>query len=105
MATDANLRGEIERTGLPWRVGDEGTGIELLLVPRGKYRRGASLGDGNARADENPARKVTLTQPSYLGRYPVTREQWKVAMGSSSSTKSKNPQALSLSPKADPALV
>jgi len=68
VVTDAKLRGEIERTGLPWRVKDKGTGIELLLVPPGKYRRGASLGDGNARAEEKPAHEVRLTQPFYLGR-------------------------------------
>ncbi|MBM3992439.1 MAG: hypothetical protein FJ298_15765, partial [Planctomycetes bacterium] len=93
VVTDAKLRGEIEQTGLPWRVKDKGTGIELLLVPPGKYQRGASAGDGDAQADENPAHEVTLTQPFYLGRYEVTQAQWQAAMGSNPSTKSKDPQA------------
>ena len=93
VVTDAKLRGEIERTGLPWRVKDKGTGIELLLVPPGKYRRGASVGDGDAEEKEQPAHEVTLTQPFYLGRYEVTQAQWQAAMGSNPSTKSKDPQA------------
>jgi len=93
VVTDAKLRGEIERTGLPWRVKDKGTGIELLLVPPGKYRRGASVGDDSAFDDEDPAHDVTLTQPFYLGRYEVTQAQWQAAMGSNPSEMSKDPQA------------
>jgi formylglycine-generating enzyme required for sulfatase activity len=93
VVTDANLRAEIERTGLPWRVKDKGTGIELLLVPPGKYQRGASVRDGDALSDQKPAHDVMLTQPFYLGRYEVTQAQWQAVMGSTPSTKSKDPQA------------
>lgn len=90
---DARLRGKIEQTGLPWRVKDKGTGIEMLLVPPGKYRRGASPGDHGARADEKPAHDVTITRPFYLGRYEVTQAEWRAAMGWNRSTKSNDPQA------------
>ncbi|MBM4369734.1 MAG: formylglycine-generating enzyme family protein, partial [Deltaproteobacteria bacterium] len=93
VVTDAKLRGEIERTGLPWRVKDKGTGIELLLVPPGKYRRGASPGDDDADDDESPIHDVRLTQPFYLGRYEVTQAQWQAAMGSNPYKKSGDPRA------------
>ena len=42
VVTDANLRAAITAAGLPWRVVDNGTGIEMLLVPGGTFMMGCS---------------------------------------------------------------
>jgi uncharacterized surface protein with fasciclin (FAS1) repeats/formylglycine-generating enzyme required for sulfatase activity len=84
VVTDAAMRDAIARTGLPWRVRDKASGIELLLVPPGQFRMGKSAGDAEAIANEVPAHSVTLTEPYYLGRYEVTREQWIKVMSANS---------------------
>ena len=81
VVTDPTLRDAIARTGLPWRVRDKATGIEMLLVPPGQFRMGRSPDDGNAYSNEVPAHAVTLTDPYYLGRYEVTQAQWKNLLG------------------------
>jgi len=86
VVTDAVLREAIVRTGLPWRVRDKSTGIEMLLVPPGQFTMGKSAGDAEALANEVPAHAVTLTQAYYLGRYEVTKEQWAKVLGSDART-------------------
>jgi uncharacterized surface protein with fasciclin (FAS1) repeats/formylglycine-generating enzyme required for sulfatase activity/beta-lactamase regulating signal transducer with metallopeptidase domain len=81
VVTDAALRKAIVRTGLPWRVRDKASGIEMLLVPPGEFMMGKSPGDAEALANEVPVHAVTLSQPYYLGRYEVTREQWGKVLG------------------------
>lgn len=76
VVTDASLRSAISATGLPWRVRDKASGIEMLLVPPGQFTMGKTAGDMEAKANELPAHQVTLTKPFYLGRYEVTRGQW-----------------------------
>jgi uncharacterized surface protein with fasciclin (FAS1) repeats/formylglycine-generating enzyme required for sulfatase activity/beta-lactamase regulating signal transducer with metallopeptidase domain len=86
VVTDAVLRDAIVRTGLPWRVRDKATGIEMLLVPPGQFTMGKSAGDAEALANEVPTHSVTLTQPYYLGRYEVTKEQLAKVLGSNART-------------------
>jgi uncharacterized surface protein with fasciclin (FAS1) repeats/formylglycine-generating enzyme required for sulfatase activity len=81
VVTDAALREAIAGTGLPWRVRDKASGIEMLLVPPGQFMMGKSAGDAEALANEVPAHAVTLSQPYYLGRYEVTKEQWGKVLG------------------------
>ncbi len=90
VVTDAALVEAIVRTGLPWRVREKATGIEMLLVPRGQFMMGKSAGDAEALANEVPAHPVTITQPYYLGRYEVTKEQWAKTLGKNART--GNPQ-------------
>ncbi len=87
VVTNAQLRAGIQATGLPWRVRDAGTGIELLLVPPGNYFMGASPGDSQASEwdREFPRHSVTITQPFYLGRYELTQGEWVAAMESNPS--------------------
>lgn len=81
VVTDVELRAALEATGLPWRVRDRASGIELLLVPGGKFVRGAADGDEDAEESERPAREVELAEPFYLSRYEVTWAQWREGMG------------------------
>ena len=67
---------KIRATGLPWRVRDKATGIEMLIVPSGIFEMGQSVGEPFNRADELPRHTVRISRPFYLGRYPVTQEEW-----------------------------
>ncbi len=83
--TDASIRERIVATGWPWRVRDIESGIEMLLVPPGKFMMGASVGDADATAAEQPAHEVTISKPFYLSRSEVTQDQWMKMMGSNPS--------------------
>lgn len=85
VVTDVSLRAMIVESGLPWRVRDRTSGIEMLLVPAGKFVMGMSVGDTAANSDERPAHEVILTKSFYLGRTEVTQEQWTRMIGSNES--------------------
>jgi formylglycine-generating enzyme required for sulfatase activity len=55
-------------------------GMELVALPAGRFVMG---GDWDAeQADENelPQHEVTFQQPLYIGRFPVTQDQWEAVM-------------------------
>ena len=81
VVTNADLLARMKATGLPWRVKDKSVGIEMLLVPPGKFIMGASPGDTEATDEEKPAHEVTLTKPFYLGRTEITQAQWSKVTG------------------------
>jgi len=86
VVTDANLRAAITATGLPWRVKDTATQIEMLLIPPGTFDMGCSASQQyGCDSDEYPVHQVTLTNAFYLGRYEVTQAQWTARMGSNPS--------------------
>ena len=89
--TGEAFRARIAATGLAWRVRDNASNIEMLLVPPGTFIMGASLGDAEASADESPAHQVTLTHAFYLGRTEVTQATWVAEMGSNPSWFPNNP--------------
>jgi len=86
VVTDGALRKAIAATGLPWRVRDNLSQVEMLLVPPGTFSMGcsASLAFG-CDSDETPVRTVTLTNAFYLGRCEVRQSQWSAVMGSNPS--------------------
>jgi formylglycine-generating enzyme required for sulfatase activity len=86
IVTDETLRNAIVATGRPWRVLDQETQIEMLLVPPGTFNMGCSPSNQyDCNADENPVHAVTLTNAFYIGRYEVTQAQWTARMGSNPS--------------------
>jgi formylglycine-generating enzyme required for sulfatase activity len=86
VVADPALRNAIVATGLPWRVRDTETQIELLLVPPGTFSMGCSQSSQTSCADsETPVRTVTLTRAFYLGRYEVTQTEWRNRVGSNPS--------------------
>ena len=100
VVTDAKLRAAITATGFPWKVRDNGTNIEMMLVPAGTFRMGCSaLAEVNSvypsenafakgcyyGVEEMPFHQVTLTKSFYIGRYAVTQAQWQAKMGSNPS--------------------
>jgi formylglycine-generating enzyme required for sulfatase activity len=93
VVTDADFLKRITETKLPWRVKAKASGMEMLLVPPGKFVMGMSPGDTEAQDDEKPAHEVTLTKAFYLGRTEVTQEQWMKVMGENPSTFQKGSNA------------
>ena len=87
VVTDASARAAIVATGLPWRVRDMFSGIEMLLVPPGTFQMGCVMGSNQYECNswELPVHQVTLTNAFYLGRYEVTQQQWVAWMGSNPS--------------------
>ncbi len=84
VVTDAVLRQKIVASGSPWRVRDNSSGIEMLLIPGGIFNMGE---EGWA----PPVHTVTLTRAFYLGKTEVTQAQWQAIMGSNPSYFSGNP--------------
>ena len=80
---DATVRANIVASGFPWRVRDNSSGIEMLLIPGGTFNMGE---EGWA----TPVHTVTLTRAFYLGKTEVTQAQWQAKMGSNPSYFSGN---------------
>ena len=58
-----------------------GVKLDMVLIPAGEFMMGSPNSDRNAAADEKPQHRVRITKPFYLGKYPVTQEQWTAVMG------------------------
>jgi formylglycine-generating enzyme required for sulfatase activity len=87
VVTNASLRSAIIATGFPWRVRDNGTQIEMLLVPPGAFEMGCIQGSNSysCYSWEQPVHSVTLTNAYYIGRYEVTQAEWQAKMGNNPS--------------------
>ena len=86
VVTNPTLRDAIVATGYAWRVRDNGTNIEMVLIPPGTFNMGCSASNAHGcNGDESPVHSVTLTNAFYLGRYEVTQAQWTARMGSNPS--------------------
>jgi formylglycine-generating enzyme required for sulfatase activity len=86
IVTNASLRAAITATGFAWRVRDNATNIEMVLIPPGSFDMGCSPSNQfGCQSAENPVHAVTLTNAFYLGRYEVTQAQWTARMGSNPS--------------------
>ena len=62
-----------------------GVDLEMLLIPAGEFVMGSPESDRDAVDDEKPQHPVWITKPFYLGKYPITQEQWEVVMGNNPS--------------------
>jgi formylglycine-generating enzyme required for sulfatase activity len=67
-------------------------GMEFVLIPAGTFTMGSPFWDTYAAGDEKPAHYVTISQPFYLGKYPVTQSQWEAVMGNNPSRFKDNPK-------------
>ena len=94
IVTNAALRDAIVATGFPWRVRDNETQIEMVLIPPGSFQMGCSVSNAHlCSGNEGPIHTVTLTNAFYIGRYEVTQAQWTARMGSNPSLwKNPSPQ-------------
>ena len=88
---DADMRAAIVASGFPWRVRDNSSGIEMLLIPGGTFTMGCSASTSyGCLGDESPNHQVTLSKAFYLGKTEVTQAQWQAKMGSNPSYFSGN---------------
>jgi formylglycine-generating enzyme required for sulfatase activity len=55
-----------------------GVKMETVLIPAGIFTMGSGKGPFEG---ERPAHKVTISRPFYMGKYPVTQEQWQAITG------------------------
>ena len=86
VVTDAAVRAKIVASGFPWRVRDNSSGIEMLLIPGGTFIMGCSASNVyGCETNENPTHQVTLTKAFYLGKTEVTQAQWQAQMGNNPS--------------------
>ena len=86
VVTNATLRSAITATGYPWRVRDNGTQIEMVVVPGGTFTMGCTASNAyGCSTNESPTHSVTITNAFYMGRYEVTQAQWLAKMGSNPS--------------------
>ena len=77
VVSDPDLRAAIVATGLPWRVRDLASGVEMLVVPPATFTMGAAADDPQAFPADGPPHAVTLSRPFYLGRSELTQAQWR----------------------------
>lgn len=54
----------------------DGTGLEMVFVPGGKFVMGSPDDEPENEDDEKPQHEVEVS-PFYLGKYPVTQAQWR----------------------------
>lgn len=52
-------------------------GIKLRLIPKGEFKMGAPESDKGAHHGEHPQHRVWITKPFYLGKYEVTRGEFR----------------------------
>jgi formylglycine-generating enzyme required for sulfatase activity len=76
----------------------KGVKMEFIRVPAGEFLMGSPNSDQDAGVDEKPQHRVKITKGFYLGKYPVTQEQYKRLMGKNPSTFSSE-KALSFAQK------
>jgi formylglycine-generating enzyme required for sulfatase activity len=60
-------------------------GMGFVLIPAGPFMMGSPDADSEALDLEKPAHQVTISQPFYLGKYPVTQAQWEAVIGTNPS--------------------
>ncbi|AKB82440.1 hypothetical protein MSBR3_1862 [Methanosarcina barkeri 3] len=54
--------------------------MEFVLIPAGNFMMGSPSGE-EVIYDEAPIHKVTIEDSFYMGKYPVTQNQWKKFKG------------------------
>jgi formylglycine-generating enzyme required for sulfatase activity len=62
----------------PW------TGMTLVELPPGRFTMGSASSEAG-RNDDEVRHEVEITRPFFLGRYEVTQQEWRTAMGTSPS--------------------
>lgn len=55
--------------------------MEFILIPKGAFMVGSSEEEVDKYSSETPLHQVTIRNPFYLGKYPVTQKQWIAVMG------------------------
>ena len=73
------------KTGWAREVIHGKTGIEMVFIPAGVFQMGSPPEEKGRHADEGPRARVRIERPFYMGKYEITRKQWKRLMGNNPS--------------------
>jgi formylglycine-generating enzyme required for sulfatase activity/tRNA A-37 threonylcarbamoyl transferase component Bud32 len=76
---------EAGKVELPLEVKTSKLGMGFRYVPSGEFVMGSPKGEAGRSDDEGPQTRVTLSRGMYVGKYPVTQEEWERVMGSNPS--------------------
>jgi len=57
-------------------------GMKLMLIPPGEFMMGSPDSDKDAQPTERPQHRVRITKPFYMGKYPVTQQEYQQVIGS-----------------------
>jgi formylglycine-generating enzyme required for sulfatase activity len=64
--------------------------LDMIDIPGGSFRMGATKSEPESSDRERPQHEVTI-QPFYLSRYPISQAQWRVVAGYESVGRKLNP--------------
>jgi formylglycine-generating enzyme required for sulfatase activity len=65
--------------------------LEMVAIPSGKFMMGSPESEHERWEDESPQHEVTIEQPFFIGKYPVTQAQWRVIANTSQIERELNP--------------
>ena len=67
---------QVETITLPGNVP-----LQMVWIPAGTFLMGRYANEQDAYSNENPQHQVVLSQGVWMGKYVVTKEQWRTVMG------------------------
>lgn len=70
----------------------EGIDLAMIYIPAGTFFMGANTGEIGAHKDEYPQHQVTIKEPFYMGKYPITQAQYKAIMNGVNPSDAKGDQ-------------
>lgn len=65
-------------------------GLEMVAIPSGAFMMGSPESEHDRWNDESPQHAVTV-QPFFIGKYPVTQDQWRIISSTSPIERELNP--------------
>ena len=77
-----DITGVVQRR-VPGRETTNSVGMGFVRIPAGDFRMGSTSSE--ALRHESPVKRVTISEPFYMGKHEVTQRQWRAVMGSNPS--------------------
>ena len=82
VVTNPQMLAKITATGLPWKIKDLPTGMEMVLIPGGTFTMGSVPSNPDTVIlDEVPQHEVAITLPFYMSIHEVTQTTWILVPG------------------------
>ncbi|MGL5508383.1 MAG: formylglycine-generating enzyme family protein, partial [Microcoleaceae cyanobacterium] len=70
----------------------EDVNLAMIYIPAGTFSMGANTNEIGANKDEYPQHQVTIKEPFYMGKYPITQAQYKAIMNGENPSDAKGDQ-------------
>ena len=82
VVTNPQMLAKIVATGLPWKIKDLPTGMEMVLIPGGTFTMGSVPSNpAGSPTGELPQHEVAITLPFYMSIHEVTQTTWTLVPG------------------------